>query len=211
MTRRTSAPTRMHRWLTSLLVFALLATSGCSLLRGPQVQPTHFYVLTALAQPADTPTRRHLVVGLGPVTLPDYLARPEMVTRVASNQLRFDEYNRWGESLKDNFTRVLASNLDTLLNLDHIVPYPWYSNTPMDCTVVVTVLRFETQPDGDVALYARWGIGDGKGHTYASRDSELHRPGGSPMETAAALSELLADLSRDIAGGLSEWDAARTR
>jgi uncharacterized lipoprotein YmbA len=211
MMRRTSAPTATHQRLTWPLALALLAAGGCGLLRGPNVQPTKFYVLTALSQPDASPPGRRLVIGLGPVHLPDYLNRPEMVSRVEENQLRFDQVNRWGEPLKDNFVRVVASNLDTLLHLDHIVPFPWYSNTPMDYTVVVNVLRFEPQPSGEVLLSVRWGIGDGKGHAFVSRDSHFTRPGGSPAETAAALSELLAELSSEIAGGLGQVDSAGTR
>jgi uncharacterized lipoprotein YmbA len=211
MMRRTSAPISTHRRIAWPLALALLAASGCGLLRGPNVQPTQFYVLTALSQPDVPPPGRRLVIGLGPVHLPDYLNRPEMVSRVEENQLHFDQFNRWGEPLKDNFVRVLASNLDTLLHLDHVVLFPWYSNTPMDCTVVVTVLRFEPQPSGEVLLSARWGIGDGKGHALDSRDSHFTRPGGSPAETAAALSELLAELSSEIAGALRKLDSSTVR
>jgi uncharacterized protein len=212
MTRRSPAPIGTHWRLAAPIPFLLLAAGGCSLLRGPNVQPTHFYVLTALSQPDETaPARRQLVIGLGPVKLPDYLNRPEMVSRVAENQLRFDQYNRWGQPLKDNFIHVLASNLDTLLHLDHVVSFPWYSNTPMDYTVVVSVLRFETQPDGQVLLTARWGIGDTKGHSLANRDSQFTRPGGTPEETAGALSQLVADLSGEIAAALRGVDVERSR
>jgi uncharacterized lipoprotein YmbA len=202
MTPRCPAPST-HRRIAPPIALIALAAAGCGLLRGPNVQPTQFYVLTAVAQPSDaSPSSRQLIIGLGPVKLPDYLNRPEMVSRVTPNELRLDQFDRWGEPLKDNFIHTLATNLDTLLNLRQVVSFPWYSNTPMDYTVVVTVLRFEPQPEGQVLLSARWEIGDTKGHALVNRDSQFTRPGGTPAETAAALSQLVADLSDEIASAL---------
>jgi len=192
-----------------ILVVLCWCAAGCSLLRGPTTTPTEFYVLNAVRRQDAPPTRRRLVIGLGPVTLPPYLQRPEMVSRVAPNQLWFDEYNRWSEPLKDNFTYVLAADLDSELNLERIVRYPWYSTTEMDYVVVVAVENFEVQPSGDVALKARWGIGDVHGTEFASRESQYSRPGGPPAAVAAALSELVADLVSEIAAAIRQVDATR--
>jgi len=135
-----------------------------------------------------------------------------MVTRVAPNQLAFDEFNRWSESLKSNFVNALATDLDTLIGFERLVLYPWYSTTKLDYAVTVVVLRFETQPDGDVALDARWGGGDGRGTAFVNRESHFTRPAGGAAETAAetamALSEMVGDLAHDIATALREVDAS---
>ena len=112
------------------LGFALFA-AGCSLLRGPTTVPTTFYVLSATDEPGQVPAGRELTLGLGPIHLPPYLERPQMVRRVAPNELVFDEFNRWSEPLKENFVRVLANDLDRLLGVERMIGYPWYSNTPM--------------------------------------------------------------------------------
>jgi len=190
----------------------LLGAGGCSLLWPPQPRPTQFYVLTAVAKPGAVAPGRRLTLGLGPVSLPAYLDRPEMVTRVAPNQLAFDEFNRWSESLKSNFVNALATDLDTLIGFERLVLYPWYSTTKLDYAVTVVVLRFETQPDGDVALDARWGVGDGRGTAFVNRESHFTRPAGGAAETAAetamALSEMVGDLAHDIATALREVDAS---
>lgn len=208
MTTRRPVPPRPVRVASLAFGLTLLGASGCGLLRGPSDHPTNFYVLTAVSQPGEVAPGRRLTLGLGPLTLPQYLDRPEMVTRVEPNQLSFDEFNRWAEPLKDNFVRVLAHDLDVLVGFERVVFYPWYESTQMDYAVSVVVLRFETQPDGDALLDARWGIGDGHGHVFVDRAAHFSRPAGSPAKAAAALSNLVGDLARDIASALRERDAA---
>ena len=40
-----------------------------------------------------------VIIGVGPVKFPEYLDRPQMVTKNKEGILKFDEFNRWGESL----------------------------------------------------------------------------------------------------------------
>lgn len=210
--RRTPAATRRRRSAAAsslALACALLTAAGCGLLRGPSVTPTTFYVLSSSVDPGQVPQGRVLSLGLGPITLPPYLDRPQMVRRVAPNELAFDEFNRWSESLKENFTRVLGSNLEKLVEIDRLVPFPWYSTTKMDYAVEVTVTRFEQQPDGDAVLDARWSIRNAHGQPYVNRDTHLSRPAGTPQEVAAAMSGMTGDLARDIALALRELDAKR--
>lgn len=209
MSPRKSPPPHSLRLARFALALGLVCAPGCGLLRGPTTERTNFYVLTAMSQPDEAATGRRLVLGLGPLILPPYLNRPEMVTRVEANQLSFDEFNRWGEPLKDNFLGVLATDLGTLVGIERIIFYPWYANTPMNYAVNVAVLRFEKQPDGTAVLGARWAIGDGRGNVLVNRDSHFSRPAGSPAQTAAALSDLVGDLARDIAAALRQQDAAR--
>ena len=193
-----------------LASIVLCLCAGCGLMRSPDATPTKFYVLTAAAQPGEVAGRR-LMLGIGPVSFPSYLERPEMVRRVEANQLKFDEFERWAEPLKDNFVHVVATDLDRLVGLERVVFYPWYRDTTMDYSVSITVLRFEAQPAGDAALDARWSIGDGHGNVLVNRDAHLSRPGGSSAQTAAALSDLTADLCREIATALRELDATRKK
>ena len=47
-------------------------------------------------------------IGVGPVTVPDYLDRPQIATRSSSSSLQFSEFDRWAEPLEKNLMRVLA-------------------------------------------------------------------------------------------------------
>src|SRR5262249_34937429 len=121
----------------------LLLTAGCSLLRGPEMTPTTFYVLSGTSTAGDIPSGRQMILGLGPISFPGYLGRPQMVTRVAPNELAFDEFNRWSEPLKQNFEQVLATNIDRLVGVKRLIPFPWYANTQLDYSITVNVMRFE--------------------------------------------------------------------
>jgi len=49
--------------------------------------------------------------GVGPVTLPPYLDRSQIVMSDRANELNLAEFDQWAESLQTNFTRVLGENL----------------------------------------------------------------------------------------------------
>ena len=207
---RVAAVTASRRTALALGM-AVLATGGCSLLRSPTTPPTTFYVLSASPPASEVAAGRTLTLGLGPISLPPYLNRPEMVRRVAANQLTFDEFNRWSEPLKANVVRVLGADLDSLLGGARLIPFPWYSTTKMDYAVEVNILRFEPQPDGQVFVDAHWAIDDRTGTQFLNRDAHYAQSADSPAQTAAALSTMLGELARDIASALRTTDAVRSK
>jgi uncharacterized protein len=205
-----TTPRQRRRGMTRLLALMLLA-AGCGLLRGPEVTPTTFYVLSGTSTPGEIPSGRSMILGLGPITFPGYLARPQMVSRVAPNELEFNEFNRWSEPLKQNFETVLGSDIDRLIGVQRLIPFPWYANTQLDYSITVAVLRFEPQPDQTVALDARWSIRDAQTNVLINREAHYSRPSGTPADIAAGMSSMTGELARDIAVALREQDASRGR
>ena len=55
------------------------------------------------------------ILGLGPVTIPDYLDRPQIVLRTSRNELVLSENSRWAGSLANDSVRVLEENLNSML------------------------------------------------------------------------------------------------
>lgn len=195
-----------------LLAAALLAT-GCSLL-APRPDPTRFFVLTALPDVDVNPSGAQLdglVLGVGPVTLPGYLLRPEMVTRVEPNRVALAEYQRWAEPLDANVRAVLAKNLGALLGTEQVVPYPWFGPAQPRYLVEVDVRRFEQRGDGQVELAAWWTIRDGQRGRLDGGETRLTAPASAPdtQASVAALSGLLGELSREIAAAVRRVVAAR--
>ena len=89
----------MNRFLL-LMVAALLA--GCG-------QPNKtFYVLTASGP---MPSGGGVGIGVGPVSLAEYIDRPNLVTQEAPNQLGVAEDHRWAGDLSAAIARVVAANL----------------------------------------------------------------------------------------------------
>lgn len=185
-----------------LLNASLLLATGCS------SPPTRFYVLSNLSLPAPQPVGvgQDIAVGVGPLELPDYLDRPQIVTRSGQNELNLAEFDKWGESLKDNATQVLAENLAVLLPSKKVSTYPWKRSTPIDYQVVVKVTRFDHVVGGETVLSTRWSIlsGDGKTELF-SRESRYVEPptDKSYAATVAAMNRTLAQFSRDVASAIN--------
>ena len=83
----------------------------------PRHAPTRFYLLPTLTDVSSPAAmgERALTIGVGPVTLPPYLDRPQIVTRASRAQLHLAELDQWAASLQDTVARVLAENLSLLM------------------------------------------------------------------------------------------------
>ena len=66
-----------------------------------------------------------LAIGVGPVELPKFLDRPQIVTRKSQYRVAFSEFHRWAGSFSEDFLRVLAKNISVLLPVDRVSAYPW--------------------------------------------------------------------------------------
>jgi uncharacterized lipoprotein YmbA len=196
----------MKKELTILLTACVLCTlliifGGCS-----RTQTAKFYTLNALT---DTQTGGRTVasdqdvaVGLGPIRLPEYLDRPQIVTRVSPNEVRFAEYHRWAGPLAGDLSNILAENLSTLLGTDYVALYPWKSTTPIDFRVEIEVSRFDGKPGDSVLLQSQWTVfSKDRERVLGTKTSSLSEPvnGRSYEALVAAQSRALAALGREIA------------
>jgi uncharacterized lipoprotein YmbA len=199
----------MHAYWSLIFTAALVlpALAGCG------DKPTRLYVLTADAAKAGTASAQGIPIGVGPVALPKYLDRPQVVTRTASNSLNQADLDQWGGNLADDITRVLATNLANLLQTDRVSLYPWQDHVPIDYQVTLDVAKFEQDPEGSTVLDTFWRlVNPSDGKVLVIRRS-TYRESGSPVVTsgsgdaaarsynavAAAMSRDIEALSRDIA------------
>ena len=109
-------------WMAAFcLCAALLAAAGCG-----RSAPFRFYVLAPIATPATAPADgRPVTIGVGPVRLPGYVDRSQIVTRRAAEEIDLAEFDRWGEALADSVPRIIADNLALLLPRERIALFPW--------------------------------------------------------------------------------------
>ena len=184
--------------IASLVGLLLLASCGSS-------TPSRFYVLTPLTAGKPTHAPHGLAIGVGPVVVPQYLDRPQVVTRTSDNRLDVGETDQWGGRLSDNITRVLAENLSGLLQTDRVAIYPWTDATAVGIQVTADIVEFERNAAGVVTLSAFWNITDvANAKILATRRSTITKDVGakgteSYDATVAAMSAALADLSQEIA------------
>ncbi|HLK84916.1 MAG TPA: PqiC family protein [Candidatus Binataceae bacterium] len=206
-----------YRSISLVLGMCVLA-AGCSVL-APRPDRSRFYILTPASDGAAAPAlaaaaspSAQLTLGVGPVSLPDYLRRLPVVTRIEPNRIEIAEEKRWAEPLDKSFTRVLCENLATMLGTERIERYPWPLATKLDYRIEVDVERFETTSDGQTQLVASWIIRDGRDGKilYASRTVASAPAGADATSASAALSADLATMCREIATQIGALERRRT-
>ena len=192
--------------LAVLSFLTAVAVSGC--LPTMETPETRFYVLDALAQDTQPVTGARgaspIVVDLTSVAIPQYLRRPQIVTRVSANRLVLSEFDNWGGSLEKNILRCMASNLSILLDTSDIHVAARRLPTDVRARIEVEVIRYERGPDNRVTLEAQWRLlgGDRDRTPIASKVSTLQSEplsGQDVASTVAAMSTLLGQLSQLVA------------
>jgi len=140
---------------------------------------------------------------IGPISLPRYLDRSQIVSRSSGNQVDLAEFDRWSEPLHESFTRVLAGNLGTLLPTDDILIYP--NRGSADETfyqLKMEVTRFDGRRDGEVTLEARWIVVGQRNRKVLPQARSLYTApvaGNDYAGYVAALNRTMEKLSREIA------------
>ena len=198
----------MHRLLFSCVLaiggLALLVLSGCF----GSTPPTQFYVLPSPTgvdtAPPSSAGQRTLTMGVGPVTLPPYLDRPQIVTRTSRAKLALADFDQWAGPLQDTITRVLAEHLSLLIPTDRVVLYPWPRTIDPDYQVTVEVIQFDRGTGSQVVLAARWSLLDRDGKELVMRKSRVSlAAGGQDYEAAVTtMGRALEALAQDITATL---------
>ncbi len=195
---------RLSLVLFSAVLVVLSACTGIS-------KPSNFYVLSALPE-SETAVKgvgneNALAIGIGPITLPIYLDRSQIVTRISRNELKMDEFNRWAEPLKENFFRVLAENLSFLLNTVDVRLYSRRISTPVSFQVTIDVSRFDVTSDGKALLIAYWAVLGENGRKILLKKKSILRADAASMDyrdIVAAQNQALSGLSRAIAAEIKK-------
>ncbi len=145
----------MRTWIRSGLVMSLLL-AGCV----GSTPPARFFTLTPEIDESERASVYIGVdtVGVGPIELPRYLIRPQMVSRAEDNRLIVDEFARWGDTLDLQLGRTVTQNLAMLCQDTLVLPFPWRTDFEPDLRVIADVTRFEADDTGVAQLDIRWAV-----------------------------------------------------
>ena len=125
-------------------------------------KPVEFYRLSAdvgLKQNAKFAVNsKELIVGLGPVRIPEYLNRPQMMVAISDNQYSVSEEHRWAEKLDQNILLALYKALPAQLNTEHVLRYPWSQRQDINYQVSIDILDLTIDAQGQSQFMAQWSI-----------------------------------------------------
>jgi hypothetical protein len=181
------------------LGICLLLLVGCA-----SSPTTRHYVLSPLTGEGKVPEESCINIGVGPIKLPEYVNRPQIVTRTSPNELSLSSFDLWAEPLTDSVPRMLAENISRLLCTKEVVLFPWRPSLTPEYRVEVEVLQLDGTLGSTVSLEAWWSVAYGK--TRVTRKATYSEPAaGKGYDTLVqAHSRALGALSRDIAGALKQ-------
>ena len=188
-----------------------LVLSGC--LSIPNSPSPRFYVLQAIDKEQvdkKLSIAPDVLIGVGPVKIPEYQDRPQIVTRGKENMLNFAQFDRWGESLDLGVARLIGEDLTVMLPGAKFTLYPWNSTIAVKYQVTVEIVQLESELDKDLFLAAQWMVIDAQNaKTLIIKRSEFRQPI-SPQNysgLAKTLSKTCASLSGEIADSLAALEA----
>lgn len=204
--------TTSRRTLLTGLILGTAVLAGCVDIGG-ETQPSRFYVLSAI-EPKGIPSPDGPAILVGPVSLPRYLDRPQIVTRPSPNELTLAEYDRWGGRLDDNVARVLAQDIGVHLNTSRIALFPREQRVADAIQISIDISRFEQVGDqgGRIELDAQWSLYPADRRSAPTiGTSRVRTPvaGSGFAATAGAMSAALDQLAQDIAAAARKMPTPR--
>ena len=131
-----------QRALFTLALFVVIM-AGCA-----SSPSSKFYQLTPAQNKtlvtSDASPDQSLIITIGPVRIPDYPDRPQIVTRSGKNELKLSEFDRWAGSLESDINRVLIEDISSILSADRFSVMRW---TPYMESQVAASYRVEVLVD----------------------------------------------------------------
>lgn len=192
-------------------IFSLLRVLSVGLLSVTLVACTitspsvNFYTVTSLDEGgtirSSAKRANPLAIRVMPVEIPDYLDRPEIMTRKGRNTVELAEFNRWAGSFKESITAVLAENLGLLLGSDLVYLQPPLDLGEVDYRVAMTIIRLDARLGDQVLFKAKWTISPVRNKASAVTQVStfiVRLPDDNYETLAAGISQALEQVSRNI-------------
>lgn len=146
-----------------------------------------------------------LSVGIGPVTLPGYVDRAELVFQTTANEFQVPLDAHWTGTLKDNVSNVLAADVGSRLRSGNVVAFPWNPVLKLRYQVAVDVTQFHAISGKGAILEVSWRILNGADSQMISRHNARYEEpvqGDGYDPVVAAESRLVGRLADDVAASL---------
>jgi len=147
----------------------------------------------------------NVIIEVGPVRIPEYLDRPQIVTQDKNRMVNFAQFDRWGEPLDQGLGRVILEGLNMMLPGATIGIFPFNRAIPVNYQVIVDVIAIESDLNNDIVFLVQWSLINAKNNRmFFTRRYELRKPV-EPHNYSGlvyTLSSECASLSSDIANAI---------
>ena len=170
--------------------------------------PVRYFALSPMDSVQQQDPDDSVTLGVGPLRLPEYLNRSQIVTRGGGSELEVDEFSRWAEPLTQALHRVVSTDVDNMMNGVTVIAFPWEAvvHNEVDYRLLGEVTRFDADRSGRVVLDIQWVISDVSGEVVVpprrSRyETRAARPD-DPAIVVSAMNDALAMFSRDVVSEL---------
>ncbi len=194
------------------VVLLVLALSGC--LPVTSTPAPRFYMLHALER-SQVSKKFDIAAGtvivVGPVKIPKYMDRPQIVTRNRDNTLKFAQFDRWGEALDQALARMIAEDLSLMMPQAVCEMFPANYAIPYKYQVIVDVVHLTNRLNEDLAFVTQWSVLDSCANKMLLSKRSEFRMRIAPQNyfgLTDALSQGCASLSSEIAEALAGLSAA---
>jgi uncharacterized lipoprotein YmbA len=169
---------------------------------------TRYYALDTTAHAGNNVGPK---VAMGPFQLPDYLNRPQIVTREEGEKLRIHEYDRWAESLEYGISRRVSNVVSVRLDNAFVYEFIRTTSYSADYRVYGQIIKFEATPANEVVLVIAWDIvRDGqatRGPIKTIKRRSLP-PDADMNDIVSAMGDVLDEFGVDVAAAVSRTLAA---
>jgi len=212
-------------WILATLAVCSFTMAGCV----TASSPTRFFTLNAFDsldrgsgsyafQPAEIwpsrPSPQAIVVAVGPVTIPESVNRPEIVTQDSAHQISIHDMERWAGPLDKKVLRVLTDDLDAKLASEKFTVVAWDPSTQVNVEaryrVMVEVTRFELSKEPGAARFdADWVLYGPQDKVLAMRQTRRRAAvaGTGVKALVAAMSQCIMEFSNEVAETISSAEA----
>ncbi len=199
-----------NRLTVFILGVFVIVLSGCA-----SSSPSRFYQLssvsgqTTMAQ--DVSRQGSEVVVIGPLHIPDYLDRPQIVTRTGQNELKLSEFDRWAGAIENDIALTLAEDISAKLPQDRFFVVHWTplieKQLPTSYKVALFITRFDGTLGGSVTLLAQWSIFGKENKFLLKKESTITEKasGNGYDELVEAMSKAVDRLSVAIANSIASF------
>ena len=188
----------------------ILFLLSCTLMKGPS-PPPRYYILSGTKKDAFYHERNiwpnAIKLVIGPIEIPPYLDRTQIVTRVSRDELFVSNANRWAEPLSRGIERTLALDIYRLSD-GMIVTYPFSQDAIFEAgkngyRLLMDCYNFECSLNGVCNIRGLWrlfNISTGKKVMERRYFIEKNFPEGqaSYQKVVMGMNRILYDLSLQI-------------